>query len=183
MTQFADIFQKNLVRDVINLIEEGFELYKSELKNQGHVNTGKLLNSGEVRTTIKGTTVVGELLLNDYFEYLERRLSPDRVPYSRGSGKKTSKVVTALKKYFRQKGLNDTNAQRAAFATLNKWKQEGRPTKASRRFAVNNRRLRPLGIVLDELEGKIERLLEQQTTKNLEIIIDRIGEGFSRQIV
>jgi hypothetical protein len=102
MTQFADIFQKNLVRDVINLIEEGLGLYKSELKNQGHVNTGKLLNSGEVRTTIKGTTVVGELLLNDYFEYLERRLSPDRVPYKRGSGRRFSKAVAALRRYFQR---------------------------------------------------------------------------------
>lgn len=183
MSQFVAIFQKNLVQDVIALIEEGLDLYKAELKNQGHVNTGKLLNSGEVRTTIKGTTVIGELLLSDYFEYLERRLSPDRVPYKRGSGRRSSKVVTALKRYFQQKGLGQKNAQQAAFATLNKWKKEGRPTKASRRFAVNNRRLRPLGIVLDELEGKIERLLEQQTTKNLEIIIDRIGEGFSRQII
>ena len=55
MSSLYKIFEQNLVRDVINLVEEGLELYKSELKNQGHVNTGKLRDSGEVKVEIKGT--------------------------------------------------------------------------------------------------------------------------------
>lgn len=180
MALFADTFTTSLINDVTSLLQEAADLYQHELKNQGHVHTGNLFRSVETRVTTQGTTVIGELLLNDYFEYLERRLEPSKVPYRRGSGRRSSKLIQALKKYFQEKGYREKHALKFAFATVNKWKQEGRPTRASYRFATSGRRLRPLGVVLDELEGKLERLLELRTTRNLEVVVDRIGERFSR---
>lgn len=176
----ADTYARELFRDVIALMNEVKDLYIKELKAQGHVNTGNLLRSAESRVFFQGLSVRAELLLAGYFEYLERRLPASRVPYRRGSGRGRSQVVQALIRYFEQRGAKEP--KRATFATLNKWKKEGRPTRSSKRFSSNGRRLRPLGVVLDNLDDKITELLQNRAFRGLEAVLSDIAQSTQRRV-
>lgn len=178
----ANTYARELFNDVMTLMNEVKDLYIQELTAQGHNNTGNLMRSAETSVTFEGLSVKGKLLLAGYFEFLERRLPPSQVPYRRGSGRKKSKVVQALFKYFQQRGVRDFKG--ATFGTLNKWKSEnGRPTRASRRFSSNGRRLRPLGVVLDRLDKKVEELLQTRAARGLEAVLNNIAESTQRKIV
>lgn len=52
----------------------------------------------------------------------------------------SKKMVPGLIVYFKQRGLNDFDAVRAARATVNKWKTEGMSTQASKRFSQTGAR-------------------------------------------
>ncbi len=177
---FADTYAKELFDDIVDLMNQVKDLLIEEFKKQGHNNTGNYIKQAESVVDFQGLTVRGRLFLAAYFEYLERRLPASQVPYQRGSGRGRSKVVQALIRYFDQRGARDPKA--ATFATLNKWKKEGRPTRASYRFSSNGRRLRPLGYVLDNLDKKIEELLQRQAAKGLEAVINNIAENTQRRL-
>jgi len=144
-----------LMRSAEDLMQYVREVVRQELKDQGHVNTGRLVREAEVKVRKTGEVIKGLLLLNDYFEHLEYPLPADRVPYERGSGARSSKVVDALTRFFRTLGKSPKEAKGAAFATLNKWKQEGRPTKASFRFSKNGRRTGFLEASVQKIESEI----------------------------
>jgi len=161
-------------------MEEIRDLYVQELKNQGHIDTGKLSKTPEIRTLFIPLGIRSSLLLESYFEYLERRLDPQNVPFKRGSGKKSSKLVQALFRYFQRKGASDFKA--ATFATINKWKQEGRPTRSSLRFSSVGTRIRPLSRVLEQLDRSVERMFTLAGERALDEVIINMAEKTRRQI-
>lgn len=128
---------------------------RQELKDQGHENTGRLTREAEVKVKATGEIIKGLLFLNDYYVHLEYPLPADRVPYERGSGARSSKVVDALTRFFRTLGKSPEEAKSASFATLNKWKREGRPTKASFRFSKNGKRTGFLEASVQKIESEI----------------------------
>ena len=73
-------------------MEEVKVLYGQELGKMGHIDTGKLLKTAEIKTVFIPLGIRSSLLLEAYFEYLERRLKPQDVPFQRGSGKKDFKA-------------------------------------------------------------------------------------------
>jgi hypothetical protein len=124
--------------DIAQLMVEFREIVRKELRDQGHVATGKLANTMRIEVQESQSRVVANLWLEDYFLNIEYPLQAGRVPYTRGSGARFSQLVESLMRWFRQKGVS--NPSRATFATINKWKKEGRPTRASFRFSRNGRR-------------------------------------------
>lgn len=122
--------------DVLKLIKEKaeeiskrfVEIAAKELEDQGHVLTGALQKM-EIDTKIKLSSVVSEILMEEYF---------DRINDGRPSGTYTD--VRKLTTYFQRRGLQGNEAPRAAFATSRKHYLEGMPTRASYRFSRNGRR-------------------------------------------
>lgn len=150
------------------LVDHAMKTMREELKGQGHVLTGSLINSMTSRVSEDREGLTAAVYLNQYFQYLERRLPPDKVPYSPGSGAKSSKVVEALKRYWKLRGLPPEEATRATFATLNKWKQEGRPTRSSFRYAKNGRRTGFLEQSIKQIQADAIEILSRGVVTEIE---------------
>jgi len=113
---------------------------KTNLKDQGHNNTGSLLNSIDFKAYQAADTIVSDFFMNDYWNKVNYGVSASRIPYRRGSGAKKSKYIDALINYFLSKGYSDKESKSFAFATATIHKREGMPTKASSRFSKNGER-------------------------------------------
>lgn len=116
------------------------DLLKSELSAQGHRNTGSLERSFTQEVRREGGLLVGTIKANDYAIYLEFGVPANRIPFSPGSGAKSSKYIAGLINYFTTKGLASNDARSAAFATAYAHKREGMPTRASFAYSSNGRR-------------------------------------------
>lgn len=125
---------------LIKEVEKVIDLLKSELAAQGHRNTGSLERSitYSVKRTYEG--LLATVSANEYAIYLEFGVPASRIPYTPGSGAKSSKYIAGLINYFKSKGLQPSEARSAAFATARAHKREGMPTRSSYRFSSNNRR-------------------------------------------
>lgn len=150
---------------------------QKELLDQGHVNTGKLRDS--IRKEVErfpGLIRVTVFML-EYGFAIDKGIKPDRIPYSGFSGSGgTSDYIQGLQDYFITKGLSTDNALSAAFATANKHKQEGMPTKASFRFSNNGKRT---GFFSDPLQ-KLRRELEVLNSEIASQITLSVREVFKR---
>jgi len=118
-------------------------LFIQELEDQGHRATGRLIAS--VVAKVKATMDAIELELShlDYGIIVNTGLSAERVPYSRGSGAKSSKFIEALMGWIRLRGIGgglDKTVRGIAFAIATTMKKEGMPTRGSYRFTSNGRR-------------------------------------------
>ena len=159
-----------LIDDVLIFVKN--ELVK-ELKSQGHNNTGSLVSSIELVSKSIADDVVGEIYMNDYWEPLNTGVRANRIPYQRGSGKKSSKYIDGLIRYFQSKGLALNEAKNAAFATANKHKQEGMPTSASYRFSQNNKRIGFMDVV-DKEYGYITQYIELEYQRDVQTALDNL---------
>lgn len=128
---------------------------RSELKAQGHYNTGKLHDSIVYSIEIKGDKVTATMESEDYGLAMEFGVKASKIPFTRGSGAQSSKYIQGLITYFESKGLGESEAKGAAFATANKHKQEGLPTRASFAFSTNGRRT---GFASTTLEKDIDEV-------------------------
>lgn len=164
---FEQLLDRAIIEAVERLMDLAAQKVKRELEDQGHRLTGSLIDSLKTEIQVKREAILGLVWLNEYFPYLDRHLPADRVPYSRGSGKKTSKVVAALQGYWQRRGLDRQEATRATFATLNKWKVEGRPTRASFRFARNGRRTGFLEYSIQQIQAQADEVLSLETANEV----------------
>jgi hypothetical protein len=153
---------------------------QEELRDQGHVNTGKLFNS--VKASVNnGTDIELNITMNDYHTYVEHGVRANRIPFGgkRKGGKRTSRYIQGLINFFKSKGKTLKDAKAAAFATANVHKREGMPTQASRRFSNNGRRLEFINestkasrqittteeLILDAVEIEASGILDSFETK------------------
>jgi len=132
------MLEHNLQRGLDFIVDK----IKKEITAQGHVATGKLINS--IRTEIKrtGDTLTGRIYIQDYGFILDKGVRPGRVPYSRGSGAGTSKYIEALIGWINivRPGMSLMERKSFAFAIATKAKREGHPTRGSFSFSRNGRR-------------------------------------------
>lgn len=150
---------------------------KEELQGQGHINTSALANS--LTPQIKAVTdiIVGEMWANDYWIFVDQGVSSGRIPYTPGTGSGgTSKYIQGLINYFLTKGLPQTEAKRAAFATARSHKREGMPTSRSFRFSSNGRRRLFVDQVLNDNARAIDEMIETKYGNQVEAaFFDMLG--------
>jgi len=143
---------------------------KTNLKDQGHNNTGSLLNSIDFKAYQAADTIVSDFFMNDYWNKVNYGVSASRIPYRPGSGAKKSKYIDALINYFLSKGYSDKESKSFAFATATIHKRDGMPTKASSRFSKTGERTgfitkvidsdNPYNIMLHEFELKLDTYID-----------------------
>lgn len=155
------------------LIEE----FRRELKQQGHENTGALSESIYYTISILTNETVIDFYGLDYIAPINTGVPASRIPYSRGSGKKTSKYIEGLIRFFQSKSFNDP--KKAAFATANKHKQEGMPSRSSFQYSQNGRRTNFIEAVIEENERKINEIFEREATDEIETLFN----NFIKKIV
>lgn len=161
-----------LMNEIMQLLTHDI---KKELRDQGHYNTGRLDKTIETHVRILSTAVIGQIFMENYWAYMENGVPANRIPYSRGSGAKTSKYIDGMIKYFKSKGLRLKEAKSAAFATANKHKTEGMPTANSYNFSYNNKRTGFMTEVQDRNMDFIEELLGEQFDMQIAQIINRVA--------
>lgn len=131
----------------------------NELAAQGHFLSGNLQRSlqhnvtqipGGLRLTITGA---------GYAQYLDK-----------GFKRASWKQVPFLMQYFRQRGLEEKIAKKAAFATVYTWMHRGgMPTRGSYRYAPNRRRLNFIDKALEEINEEVERKITQAVWEEISL--------------
>ena len=134
---------KSTLRNDIGAVMSYLKLeIRKELRDQGHILTGTLERSIQVEIKEDVNRISFLIYLEEYgLKSIDRGIPPEKIPFSRGSGAGTSKYIDGLKRFWMLRGLSPKEAVRASFATANKQKQEGMPTRSSYGFSQNGRRL------------------------------------------
>lgn len=155
---------------------------RKELSDQGHMLTGKLAESIEM-TDIKLRNGDPEafVALETYYYHVDRGVRSNRIPYNPGSGRKSSKYIDGLIRFWMiKKGLSESEAKRAAFALARKHKREGMPTQSSWAFSNNGRRTGFLEDTLDD--SNHYDLFETEVQDSLERLSNTILDHFENTL-
>lgn len=147
---------------------------------QGHNFTGAAVRDMETRIvqTAKGYRIDG--YLNDYMAYLNTGIPASRIPYTRGSGARTSQYIAGLQRYAKARmGVSDREALSIAFAIASKHKQEGMPTRASARFSSTGKRTGFVDEAISVYEEEIDILIQ----KGVEMAFNVYFDNFIKTIL
>ena len=158
MTDTQDIYQR--------LGEQVGEVVKKAVKQafimQGRSLTGALVNSIDYSVNATVTSTFIEFTLLDYGMILNYGVPANRIPYSPGSGAKSSKYIDGLKLYAKLRfNANDKEAERIAFAIARKHKKFGMPLD-KKIGAVQN------GI--DDSKDEVEALISEALTEVINVM-------------
>lgn len=158
MTDTQDIYQR--------LGEQVGEVVKKAVKQafvmQGRTLTGALVNSIDYSVNATVTSTFIEFTLLDYGMILNYGVPANRIPYSPGSGAKSSKYIDGLKLYAKLRfNANDKEAERIAFAIARKRKKFGMPLD-KKIGAVQN------GI--DDSKDEVEALISEALTQVINVL-------------
>ena len=95
---------------------------------RGMNNTGRTAKSfqAEILKT-NGNNATAVVTALEHVIFLDKGVAANRIPYSPGSGKKSSKFISGLIDYFKSKGLSDKAAKSAAFGTAKAALKRGMP--------------------------------------------------------
>lgn len=153
MTDTQDIYQR--------LGEQVGEVVKKAVKQafvmQGRTLTGALVNSIDYSVNATVTSAYIEFTLLDYGMILNAGVPANRIPFSPGSGAKSSKYIDGLKMYAKLRfNANDKEAERIAFAIAHKHKK--------------------FGMALDKKTGAVEKGLEDSKDEVEALISEALTE-------
>jgi hypothetical protein len=124
MTDRQDIYQK--LGESVGMVVT--EAVKKAFILQGRKLTGALVNSIDYNVKASINSAYIEFTLLDYGMILNYGVPPNRIPFSPGSGAKSSKYIDGLKMYAKLRfSVNDKEAERIAFAIAYKQKKRGMP--------------------------------------------------------
>lgn len=142
---------------------------------QGHLMTdSKFVQELETVTGLDPLQIEGFSV--GYAKYINRGVSAQNIPYSRGSGAGRSKYIQGLARYVEHRmGLQGKEALSVAFAIANKHKQDGMPTPGSTQYSQTGQRTGFLDNAFAELEreGAIEKLADYHIIKLIDTAITK----------
>lgn len=174
-------FDKDLIKVVEEILKELIAEFQDELRQQGHVLTGKLINSMSFRVDEFSSQIIGVIEFEDYGRFVDTGVPASHIPFSGRSGKGgTSKYIEGLIRFFKLRGLSGREAKQAAFATANKHRREGMPTLASRRFSQNGDRKGFINKRLQKAEPRILVQFEQIAGDKLEVRVLEVFRQLDR---
>lgn len=166
MTSYAEQFEVLFRNEVAKAMDHLQLAFREELKQQGHYNTGKLSDSIVYKIETVATSIIATMFIEDYGFPVDTGVVAANIPYQRGSGAQSSKYIDGLVAYFKSKGLGEIEGKRAAFATANKHKKEGMPTRGSYAYSNNGRRT-----------GFNQATIAEHSKTIFDLMGDRMGEG------
>lgn len=135
-----------------------------ELIRQGHKLTGALIESFEYAIRKKTDSINYDFLMLNYGLSLNDGIKPERIPYSKPSGRGgTSRYIQGLMDFARKRfGADMKRAKQIAFAIAAKQKKFGYPLTGKIGFIDN---------VLAADDESIERLVEDYFEATIELLI------------
>ena len=158
MTDTQDIYQR--------LGEQVGEVVKKAVKQafimQGRSLTGALVNSIDYSVNATVTSAFIEFTLLDYGMILNYGVPANRIPFSPGSGAKSSKYIDGLKMYAKLRfNANDKEAERIAFAIAHKHKKFGMPL---------DKKTGAVEQGIKESSDEVEELISEALTKVINVM-------------
>ena len=174
------------IKEIVSFVMSFLKLeLQKKLQDQGHGKKGssKLIDSIDYEVKVLANFIVANMELEDYYIFVEKGVRASRIPYQRGSGKKTSKYIDALVKFFQRKvRLKLKDAKNAAFATANKHKKEGMPSRSSFRFSNDGTRLKFVETTLNKFEEQALEILEKEIGDGYEIAFTNMLNSFEQDL-
>jgi len=153
----ADFFKKEL---------------RNELEQQGHKDTGKLIDSIQYDILMDSNSVkiVFEYLY--YGDIVNNGVKPNKIPFGNSTGATYSKYIEALKNWAKRKGMKKPLS--AAFAIAKTHKKEGMLSKGSYKFSNNGRRKNWKTFTLESyLPQSLEIFANSDLSQLIEIILSK----------
>lgn len=132
---------------------------KNRLKGQGHVASGKGLNSIKVDVLPSGDDLVINIIGEDYLLYQDTGRKPGTWPN-----------IGALEKWVRQKGLASEmkEVKKIAFLIGRNMKRIGMHSKGNR---IDKSKSKGITGTIEKQEGRIQQLLFEMFEKNFELLV------------
>lgn len=156
---------------------------KEEYEQQGHKMTGALADTMRKEVEVLSDGVMGIIFINDYYKYLDKGVTANKIPFNPGSGKKHSKYIEGLINFFRIRlGLDEPEAKGAAFATAWKHKQEGMPTAGSHAFSNNGRRLDFFTGTIQRSQQAIQQGIEEIYKGAMQLVLNQLNNQLIGEI-
>lgn len=144
-----------------------------EWKAQGHNLTGKAVQELETRIVERGNDTIIEGYVLDYMANINSGVPASSIPYSPGSGARSSQYIAGLISYVQKRmGKSQREAQSIAFAIASRHKKEGMPTKNSARFSSTGKRTGFIEAALDGVEPKLAALIERGIEESIIFVIE-----------
>lgn len=158
MTDTKDIYQK-LGMQVGEVVKKAV---KAAFIMQGRSLTGALVNSIDYSVNATVNSAFIEFSLLDYGMILNYGVPANRIPYSPGSGAKSSKYIDGLKLYAKLRfNANDKEAERIAFAIARKHKKFGMPLDG---------KIGAVKIGLDDSKDEVETLISAALSEVINVL-------------
>jgi len=143
-----------------------------EWKAQGHNLTGNAIQQLETRI-VTGSDIVIQGYVVDYMANLNAGVTAANIPYSPGSGARSSQYIAGLIDYVKKRmGKSNREAKSIAFAIASRQKREGMPTKASSRFSKSGKRTGFIEIALDDIEPQLAQLIERGIEESINFVLE-----------
>jgi len=162
--------QFNLFQEIDYLIKRSIAF---AWKAQGHDLSGEAIRQIDsvIVKIAEGERI--DYYILDYMAYNNSGIKAANIPYTRGSGKKTSKYIAGLIDYVKRRmGKSDREAKSIAFAIASKHKKEGMPTKASKRFSSTGKRTGFIEAALDGVEPELAQLIERGVEESINFVLE-----------
>lgn len=148
--QFLDKIKQDLIQNSIK-----------NIRLQGHTLTGKLEKSIEVQVIQKVDTFIN-LLAESYGIPLNTGVKASRIPYKKGSGRRSSEYIKGLQMFAKKRmRVSDKEALNIAFAIAKKHKKEGMPTRGSFRYSKNGKRTNFFDDAVNETLASVDAYLNE----------------------
>lgn len=152
-----------------NIAQEIIQLIGDEWIKQGHDLTGAFVQ-GLSYEIVDNIIYIYDTTNSGYGKILNAGVSADRIPFSPGSGAKTSKYIQGLVRYAKLRmGANDKDALSIAFAIAHKHKKEGMPTEDSARFSKTGKRTQFVEDATTEVDKIVEKYMDQFVNELIEV--------------
>ena len=142
-------------------------------KAQGHNLTGNAIQQLETRIVEAGNSTIIEGYVVDYMANINAGVTPANIPYSPGSGARSSKYIAGLIDYVKRRmGKSDREARSIAFAIASRHKREGMPSKASARFSSTGKRTGFIEAALQGVEPELAQLIERGVEESINFVLE-----------
>lgn len=160
---------------------------KRSTSDQGHNLTGSLARSTIAKTSKLNDSYYGDVIRNAYGEVMENGVNRNRVPFSRGSGAKTSQYIQGLLEFVKKRNLKPKAGGTQlgiAFAIAQAQKNTGMPTVRSRRFSKTGRRTGAVAEASKKNKTYITQEIKKGALANLEeFAFDLVSEAIDSPFV
>lgn len=163
------LLEPAVVQQIANLALQAVAI---EWKAQGHNLTGNAIQQLETRIVAGGDIIIQGYVV-DYMANINTGVTAANIPYSPGSGARSSKYIAGFIDYVKRRmGKSDREAKSIAFAIASRHKKEGMPSKASARFSSTRKRTGFIEAALDGVEPKLAALIEQGIEESIIFVIE-----------
>lgn len=140
-----------------------------EWKAQGHNLSGKAVAEMELVIKETGNSILIYGMVLDYMATINQGVTAAKIPYSPGSGAKSSQYIQGLISYVKRRmNKSDKEATSIAFAIASKHKKEGMPSRSSVRFSSTGKRTGFIEIALSKIEPKMLEAIQAAITLTVE---------------